>query len=478
MLFSSPVFLFLFLPLVLALYALTPRALRNALLFVASIVFYAWDDPRIAFVMLASIVANWAFGLAIERARDDGHRKLAAGAAVAANLALLGFFKYWNFLWDNLIALGLASERWPESRIALPIGISFFTFQAMSYVIDVYRRDVRPTRNIVDFGMYKTLFPQLIAGPIVRYRDVAEQIVERRMSRPAFARGVRRFVLGLGKKMLIANVVAEVADKIYALDPAQLDAGTAWLGAIAYTLQIYFDFSGYSDMAIGLGLMLGFEFLENFNYPYIARSVTDFWRRWHISLSTWFRDYLYIPLGGNRRGPARTYFNLLIVFFLCGLWHGAAWNFVVWGLFHGVFLVLERVVRADRSRERGRLIAHAYTLLVVVVGWVFFRATSLEQALAVLRAMSGFGTGDGRAVHAALYLDALVVTVIACGVLGSTPWLRRLAEWRERQLVQRGENSMERGLELASVPLLLVVFLASASMLAAGTYNPFIYFRF
>ncbi len=474
--FSTPQFLFAFLGVALALYALTPRALKNGLLLLASLAFYAWGEPRAVVVMLASIGFNWGFGLWVEGA-SGARRRTAMIVSVAFNLALLGFFKYWNFLWDNLAALGLGGARFPDERIVLPIGVSFFTFQAMSYVVDVYRGDAKASRSLIDFGMYKSLFPQLIAGPIVRYRDIAHEIVERHVDVALFAKGVRRFVVGLAKKMLIANVVAQAAAQIFALDTAQLDAGTAWLGTICYTLQIYFDFSGYSDMAIGLGHMFGFHFLENFDFPYIARTVTEFWRRWHMSLSSWFRDYLYIPLGGNRHGPARTYFNLLLVFFLCGLWHGAAWNFVVWGLFHGAFLVLERVVRGERRASRS-WIGLPYTLFVVMVGWVFFRAPTLPHALEHLGAMFGFGHGDGRAVHAGLYLDRLMWTVLIAGVIGSMPWLRKLGAWRDARLAGRASDALDIGLEVVSVLCIGALFLLSSMMLAAGTYNPFIYFRF
>jgi alginate O-acetyltransferase complex protein AlgI len=392
-------------------------------------------------------------------------------------VGLLCFFKYWNFLWNNIEALIPGAHRFPSEPITLPIGISFFTFQALSYVIDVHRGDVAALRNPIDFGLYKSLFPQLIAGPIVRYRDIAVELASRSVNLEGFARGVRRFVVGLGKKILIANVLAAVADQIFALDPHSLDAGTAWLGTICYTAQIYFDFSGYSDMAIGLGLMFGFHFLENFNYPYIARSITDFWRRWHISLSSWFRDYLYISLGGNRRGAVRTYVNLLVVFFLCGLWHGAAWNFVVWGIFHGVFLVIERVVRGAR-RESDSWIGLPYTLLVVMTGWVFFRAPSLAHALEHLRAMSGFGSGDGRAVHAALYLDKLVWTALIAAAIGSTQFLRAFGRWRERRRMEGTSPALEWALEFASVAAVFAVLLLASMRLSAGTYNPFIYFRF
>ena len=346
MVFSSTIFLFFFLPLtLLAYFVVGPRG-RNLILLAASLLFYAWGETVYLLVMLFSIAANYLFGLLIDRARERGSRGGTAFAlAVATNLGLLGFFKYANFFVDNLNqvlpVLGLAPM--DIGRVHLPIGISFFTFQALSYIIDLYRNETAVQRSLLNFALYKALFPQLIAGPIVRYRDVAREIEQRTVSLDDFASGVQRFIIGLGKKVLIANVMGRAADTIFATPAETLPATLAWTGSIAFMLQIYFDFSGYSDMAIGLGRMFGFHFLENFNYPYIARSVREFWRRWHISLSTWFRDYLYIPLGGNRHGPVRTGANLLLVFLLCGLWHGASWTFLIWGVYHGIFLVLERV---------------------------------------------------------------------------------------------------------------------------------------
>jgi len=485
MLFSSPVFVFLFLPAVLVLTALSPRVVRNATLAVASLFFYAWGEREIVVLMLASIAVNWALGLWAGRAREAGRSARAAiTLAVVFNLGLLVFFKYANFLWRDLgavcVGLGLTSS-WPVlTEIHLPIGISFFTFQALSYVLDVYRGQGPVQRNPVDFATYIALFPQLIAGPIVRYKDVALQLRDRVVDRAGFAYGVRRFGIGLGKKMLIANVVAQVADDVFALPVAEITPGTAWLGITCYTLQIYFDFSGYSDMAIGLGRMFGFRFLENFDYPYISRSITEFWRRWHISLSTWFRDYLYIPLGGNRRGPARTYLNLVLVFFLCGLWHGASWSFVVWGLYHGAFLVIERV---GLARAIGRLgaLRHVYVLVVAMVGWVFFRADTLGQASAFLGRMFGLASyAEGIALEVPrTFLDARSIVALIAGAIGSTPWLPRVAAW----LASRRERSepgvaVDVALELAGHAALAGVFVASATMLAADTYNPFIYFRF
>ena len=346
MLFTSPVFLFLFLPLVLGLYVFLPSKWRNAWLLIASLFFYAWGETFYTLIMLASITANYVFGLLIEWQRDTAAMRPLMVGAVVVNLLLLIGFKYANFLLRSLnVLLGhLGIAPLYLAPVHLPIGISFFTFHALSYVIDVYRADARGQKNFVRVALYVTLFPQLIAGPILRFHQVADQFVRRQVSLPLFAAGVRRFLVGFGKKVLIANTLAVPADAIFGADSATLSSGAAWLGIVCYTLQIYFDFSGYSDMAIGLGKMFGFRFPENFNYPYVSRSIKEFWRRWHISLSTWFRDYLYIPLGGNRVSSWRNHLNLVIVFFLCGLWHGASWTFVIWGLYHGVFLVIERPV--------------------------------------------------------------------------------------------------------------------------------------
>ncbi len=356
MLFSAATFLFLFLPVLLLLYFLCPRRLRNLLLLTASLLFYVWGEKTYVFVLLASIAVNYTLGLWLDGLRTARGRRLAIALAVFANLGLLATFKYAVFLLQNcnvaLAALHLAPL--PVPNIHLPLGISFFTFHALSYVIDVYRGEVRALKDPIAFALYISFFPQSIAGPIVRYSDLATQLVRRRFFRAGFAEGVRRFIFGLSKKMLIANTLALPADAIFGLPPEGLSAGLAWLGITCYTLQIYFDFSGYSDMAIGLARMFGFDFKENFNYPYVSRSVTEFWRRWHMSLSSWFRDYLYIPLGGNRRGTIHTYFNLLAVFFLCGLWHGASWAFVGWGLYHGGFLVLERTRPGAGSTRRRR----------------------------------------------------------------------------------------------------------------------------
>ena len=476
MIFSSPVFLFLFLPVVLAVYFLLSGRLRNLWLLGTSLVFYAWGEPRFVLVMLASIGANYLLALGIAGSAGAVRRRAFLVLAVAANIGLLIVFKYADFLVGNLNAALEALRVAPLSLpgIALPIGISFFTFQALSYVIDVYRREVPVQRNPFDLGLYIALFPQLIAGPIVRYHDVARQIVERAVTRQGFAYGIERFVLGLGKKVLIANTLAVQADLIFAIPADQLTAPVAWLGLVCYTLQIYFDFSGYSDMAIGLGYMFGFRFLENFSHPYVAQSITEFWRRWHISLSTWFRDYLYIPLGGNRGSALRTYRNLVLVFFLCGLWHGASWSFVVWGLLHGLLLVVERMGLGRAMTRWPRALRHGWTLLFVMIAWVFFRADSLPHALGFLRAMLGASPATGVEHPFALFVDGPTLLALGAGIVGSMPVLAAL----RRRLMERSSPAVAVAVGTGEIAALSLILLACSMMLAAGTYNPFIYFRF
>jgi alginate O-acetyltransferase complex protein AlgI len=475
-LFTEPAFLFLFLPTLLALYfaSFSPVHGRDAnwLLVVASIVFYAAGGARFTWLMLASIAFNYGMAIAIHRGRAAGRARALLTFTVAVDLAVLGVFKYANFVADNVNAVGLALavrvEPIAVPRVVLPIGISFFTFHAISYVVDVYRQDATAQKSPVEAALYLLLFPQLIAGPIIRYRDLAGQLARRTLTLDGFSYGVRRFVIGLGKKMLIANVVAGPADAIFALPPDQLSAAHAWLGVTCYTLQIYFDFSGYSDMAIGLGRMFGFTFPENFRWPYVAESVQDFWRRWHISLSTWFRDYVYVPLGGSRRSAPRTYVNLVIVFFLCGLWHGASWTFVVWGLFHGLFLAVERLGLAAALRRIARPLRHVYLLTVVMTGWVFFRAETLAGAVSMLRAMAGFGVTAPAALAAGWYLTPDVILTLVAGIVGSTPWLPTLARGRDDWWV----------MDAAGAAALVLLLAASMTHIAARAYNPFIYFRF
>jgi alginate O-acetyltransferase complex protein AlgI len=474
--FSSPVFLFLFLPVTLGLYFVLPTRLRNVWLLAASLVFYGWGEPKFVAVMVASIAINFLLVLWIDRVRDTSGGWLPLALAIVANLGLLVAFKYTDFLTGNLNALLAPFGIQPIATlgIALPIGISFFTFQALSYVIDVHRRVAPVQRNPLNIGLYIALFPQLIAGPIVRYVDVARQIEERTVTRSGFAYGVERFVIGLGKKVLLANSLAVPADLIFAIPGDQLSAPVAWLGVICYALQIYFDFSGYSDMAIGLGHMFGFRFLENFRHPYVAQSLTDFWRRWHISLSTWFRDYLYVPLGGNRVAPWRVYTNLFIVFFLCGLWHGASWNFVIWGLYHGAFLVLERMGLGRSIARWYPPFRHVYLLLVVLISWVFFRAETLPQAMDFLRAMAGLSNASGLEHPFPLYADRQVIVALVIGAIAATP----IAALLKRRIASASGRATAVVAGLGEVAVLATMLLAAAMLLAAGTYNPFIYFRF
>jgi alginate O-acetyltransferase complex protein AlgI len=485
MLFSAAIFLFLFLPVLLALYFLSPRRLRNLLLLTASLLFYVWGEKHYVVVLLTSIAMNYTMGLVLDYLQAKRGRRLAIVLAVAANLGLLATFKYAGFLTDNLNG-ALAVLHLPAvsvRKLHLPLGISFFTFHALSYVIDIYRREVRALKNPITFALYISFFPQSIAGPIVRYSDLASQLVRRTVNREGFAEGVRRFIFGLSKKMLIANTLAAPADAIFALPSEGLTAGLTWLGILCYTLQIYFDFSGYSDMAIGLAKMFGFDFKENFNYPYVSRSITEFWRRWHMSLSSWFRNYLYIPLGGNRCGTERTYFNLLAVFFLCGLWHGASWTFVCWGLFHGGFLVLERMKLGRWLDTAWAPLRHGYALGVVMVGWVFFRAKTFEQAASFLTAMAGLGAGTGIEYTPAVYLHADVVLALLAGAIGSAPvlgWMQRIGPGALAAGLRRPRltSAMEAVFAGASVAVYALLLLASVILLAAGSYNPFIYATF
>ncbi|HTK30113.1 MAG TPA: MBOAT family O-acyltransferase, partial [Vicinamibacterales bacterium] len=464
----------------------------------ASLVFYVKGGGAFLWLMLGSIAFNYAMAIAVDARRGRPSGRWLLGVAIGVDrahgtpaarrrlafadtvkLVDLGVFKYANFFADNVNALLLALSVRPVvvPRVLLPIGISFFTFHAISYVVDVYRGDATAQKSPVHAALYLLLFPQLIAGPIIRYRDIADQLAHRIVTLDGFACGVRRFVVGLAKKVLVANVVAGPADRIFGMPAAQLTPAHAWLGIVCYTLQIYFDFSGYSDMAIGLGRMFGFRFTENFRWPYIADTVQEFWRRWHISLSTWFRDYLYVPLGGNRVTPAKMYRNLVTVFFLCGLWHGASWNFVIWGLYHGTFLVIERVTGLRSRRHEitaadlaspSALVRHAYLLLVVMVGWVFFRADTLTGAVAFLEAMAGRAALAPAPFTVQWYLTPELCLALAAGIVGSTPWVPALARGREEW----------PAVGLASTAALAALLVASVMQMAARTYNPFIYFRF
>jgi len=479
-LFTEPTFLFVFLPILLALYQLPGAHYRNWLLLAASIIFYTRGAGRFTWLVLALIVFNYAAARLIDRHRATvlGRRLLAS--AVAIDLLVLVVFKYANFAVGNLNA-GLSligAQPFAVPGILLPIGISFFTFHAISYVVDVYRRDAAAQKRPVEAALYLLVFPQLVAGPIVRYRQIAEQLSLRVTSLGDFAYGVRRFIIGLSKKMLIANTLAAPADQIFAMPATEMSAAYAWTGVVCYTLQIYFDFSGYSDMAIGLGRMFGFRFPENFNYPYIAASIQGFWRRWHMSLSAWFRDYVYIPLGGNRTSTGRMYFNLVLVFFLCGLWHGASWTFVVWGLYHGTFLVLERVGLAALVGTLPQPLRHAYALLVVMVGWVIFRADTLGGAVVMLAAMAGAGATTAPVFAPSWFWNTEVLLAVGAGIVGSTPVLTALGQRLAVPAESAGVRVLRWQASMAAVVGLMALFAASLMLSASRSYNPFIYFRF
>ena len=484
MVFSSPIFLFLFLPFVLTGYQLVPTIrLKNLWLLIFSLLFYAWGEPVFILLALASTLMNYWLGRWIEGSQEVSLRKCIVGFAVALNIGLLAFFKYANFVGANLNEMLFALHLRPLSipHVLLPIGISFFTFHALSYVVDIYRGKQNAAKNPADTALYIFFFPQLIAGPILRWSAIAPQLVHRTVTRENFAEGIRRFICGLTKKMLVANTVGLPADQIFALPSSQMTCTLAWFGVFCYTIQIYFDFSGYSDMAVGLGKLFGFQFIENFNFPYVAENVRDFWRRWHISLSSWFRDYLYIPLGGNRCSERRTYLNLVLVFFLCGLWHGASWTFVVWGLYHGSFLVLERTRFGNLVDGLPRVLRHVYTLLVVILGWVLFRSETLSQAVAVLGAMSGLTAPNGAPDPLAHYLTAQVAWSLAFGAIFAVPTWTLIKLWLRKACYLSPAAIQDQLLScgvLVETGLLIVSLLICSAWIAGGTYNPFIYFRF
>lgn len=468
MLFSSSTFLFLFLPAVIVVYYTIlrkNRTLQNVFLFLASLLFYAWGEPAFVFVMLLSIFANYILGLVVYKFRENiSKSRIILALTVVFNLGILFVFKYLSFVIENISNIPGLDVSVPE--ITLPIGISFFTFQAMSYVIDVYRGE-EVQKNPLYVGLYIAFFPQLIAGPIVRYKTVANQIQYRKETFDDFSSGVCRFIIGLSKKVLLANTMAVVADSAFDGDISNISASFAWLGAIAYTLQIFFDFSGYSDMAIGLGRMFGFKFLENFNYPYISSSITEFWRRWHISLGTWFRDYVYFPLGGSRvKHKSRLILNLFVVWFLTGVWHGANWTFILWGLMYFILLTIEKMTGFYKG-DRVKSIKHIYTLLFVILGWVLFRADNVTDAFTYIGAMFG-STGIGLD-DTALYLLRENIVYFVFAILISTPIIR---------IIYNKYFRNNKILTVFVAFILLVLFLISIVYIVKGTYNPFIYFNF
>lgn len=467
MVFSSLVFLCVFFPVVFLLYYLIPSvSARNVLLIISSLLFYAYGEPVYVLLMVGSAGMNYLYGVLLEKTEK---RKVILVMAVCTNFLILGIFKYADMLIDTCNYLTGADI--PLLRVSLPIGISFFTFQALSYVVDVYRGQVRAQKNYGNMLLYISFFPQLIAGPIVKYHDIEQQISNRTYDVDEIARGFRRFIVGLSKKVLLSNVSALAADAVFTAELSRINILSAWMGAVSYLFQIYFDFSGYSDMAIGLGHMFGFTFQENFNYPYISCSVQEFWRRWHISLSTWFKEYLYIPLGGNRKGTARTYVNRLIVFFCTGLWHGASWTFVVWGLYHGLFLLLEGILPV---KKLPKVLGHIYTLLAVCVGFVIFRAETLHQGMALIGKMfTGMSFGPEEMSFCLRQVNPLLVLVTGICVIASCP-VKHLSEKLPGRYREAAIRIWTPGSYVGSIILLGFSILS----LSGGTYNPFIYFRF
>ena len=463
MLFSSMTFVFMFLPIVCALYLLSSKRFHNPILLAASILFYAWGEPKYLAIMLLTILINYAGAIAVEK---FNHKKLWLIFTIIVDLGLLIYFKYFNFIIDNIN--NLFHSHINAIDVIMPIGISFYTFQALSYVIDVFRGDCKAQKDIYKLALYICLFPQLIAGPIVKYHDVAEQIEDREVNFDKVTIGVKRFIIGLSKKMLIANTLGAIADKIFTQPADTFSPLVAWLGSISYTLQLYYDFSGYSDMAIGLGLIFGFQFMENFNYPYISKSITEFWRRWHISLSTWFKQYLYIPLGGNRISKNRTYINLGIVFLLTGIWHGASWNFVFWGIWNGFFIILEKMTgwHNDTDKLPVKILKHIYTIFVFILGWVMFRADNMTYAWTYLKNMFGLVKVHDITYTMMYYVDNIEIITLIAAILCAMPIFRNMIHIEKKPV------------KLLVNIWLLVLFILSSASIAASTYNPFIYFRF
>lgn len=487
MVFSSVLFIFAFLPALMAIYFLVPkkfRRLRNGILLVFSLGFYAYGEPKYVVIMILSIFINYVFGYFVHavKSKEAQHGfadykpsfklKFILWAAIVCNIGILMYFKYTNFFLQNIS--GMLGMEFTALKIIMPIGISFFTFQGLSYVLDIYMNKAKIQRNPLNVALYVSLFPQLIAGPIVRYETVAEEIVQRDENLTEAAEGIRRFILGLGKKMLIANSMGLIADTVFAIKTAEMATSLAWIGAIAYTFQIYFDFSGYSDMAIGLGKVFGFHFLENFNYPYISKSITEFWRRWHISLSTWFRDYVYIPLGGNRVSPAKQLRNIMIVWLLTGFWHGAAWNFIAWGLYFGVILIFEKNILGKVLNKLWSPVQHFYALVLIVIGWVLFRAPNMQYAVQYIKVMLGL-SGTGLSDYQSLYLILEYKVELVLAVIASIP----VKDFASNFLETRKNKKMSDMVNYNGQNIFaILVFCLSVIYLINSTFNPFIYFRF
>lgn len=484
MVFSSFVFLLAFLLLVLLIYYVCPGKVRNLVLLVASLLFYAWGEPVYVLIMLFSTVFDYTNGRLIEYFQNKnrpGKAKVVLVIDLMGNLGILGFFKYADFVIGNINSITGAGLT--LLHIALPIGISFYTFQTMSYTIDVYRKVVPAQHNIVAFATYVTLFPQLIAGPIVQYKTVAAELSDRKVTLTDFSEGAFRFTIGLAKKVLLANQIGSLWDTISQLH--QMSAATAWLGAIAYSFQIYFDFSGYSDMAIGLGKMFGFHFLENFNFPYMSKTITEFWRRWHISLSSWFREYVYIPLGGNRKGMGRQLFNIMVVWMLTGLWHGANWNFVLWGIYYGILLMFEKLFLLKWLKKAPAWIGHIYSMFLVVIGWTIFAQTDMSRLGRYLKTMFGIGAHGGADADFFYFLSTnavLLILLVVCSI-DHRFWLRKICKKFVDSENTEDDNiyqwcELSRGLTYAKPIIMVVLLVVSFAFLVGDSYNPFLYFRF
>jgi len=455
MLFSSITFLFYFLPLLFLFYFIFRNNIKaaNLVLLTGSLIFYAWGEPVFVILMITSIIMNYVFGRLIDA---SSHKQIYLSIGIISNLSLLFYFTYFSFIIANLVAYTNVKLAIPD--IALPLGISFFTFQAITYLVDLYRKEIKVQKNFFNLALYISLFPQLIAGPIVRYHDIEKQIVKRSVSSDDFTQGVRRFIIGFAKKILIANTFGEVADEVFSLPENDMTSALVVIGAVAYTIQIYFDFSAYSDMALGLGRMFGFKLLENFNYPYIASSIREFWKRWHISLSTFLRDYLYIPLGGNKGSAFSIYRNLITVFLLCGIWHGAGWTFFLWGAYYGLFLIIERLFLGNLLKKLPLVLSWLYTILVIMIGWILFRAESTDHFTSMLVALTDFSASDA---HTKYTNNVFLLFTFVCALIGATPLFR--------QHIWESKNAkLLLGMDL----YLAVCFVISIGFLAAGTYTP------
>lgn len=469
MVFSSMIFLWLFLPLMLLIYFMCNAKVKNIALLIGSLIFYAWGEPKYIFLMLVSILINYIFGLLIDKFRK--YDKQILFITIIVNFVILGYFKYFNFFantLNNLFDSSIISAR----NIILPIGISFYTFQILSYVIDLYRKEIKVQKNIFNLALYVSFFPQLIAGPIVKYKDIESQIVTRKIDLELFSSGIRKFVYGLGKKVIFANQLAFIVDNIYSNGVENLNSPIAWLAAICYTLQIYFDFSGYSDMAIGLGRMFGFHFPENFNLPYISQSITEFWRRWHISLSTWFKEYLYIPLGGNKKGKTRTYINLFIVFLATGLWHGASFNFIAWGLYFGIFIIIEKMFLLKiLDKNKIKIFNIIYTMLIVIIGWVIFRVNGLRNSIDIIKLMFSFNFNETY-ILLPTFINLKTISILVLAILFCGPIQKTFSLLKNKDSIFKIYKSKLEFIVIFIITSICIIELVSS------TYNPFIYFRF